>query len=367
LKLHHELAKNIKGTFGASFTNQLNSSLAEEKLIPGYGANSFGVFAFEQIDLKKFTISVGGRFDTKKLHVDRTVFEKDSLGNPTKLVNEQNLTFNALTGSVGAVYKFTEGLSAYSNIGRGWRAPSEYELFVDGIHEGTGRYDKGLRTLNSNSEPKPELSLNVDVGIRFSNNKIRFETAAYRNEIDNFIYPAPTGAFYVVTDLNTGDTTLRLPIYDINQAKSVFYGYEYNLDFQPLKWFVLNATGDYVISKNFLTENPRPFTPASKNILGFKVQKSKLSKLLNPYAGLELKFVSAQNMVDPLEAKTDRYTLLNASAGFEFPFAKSIASVDFSVDNLLNTKYVDHMSRYRYYALNPGRSFNLHLSAPFSF
>jgi iron complex outermembrane recepter protein len=37
------------------------------------------------------------------------------------------------------------------------------------------------------------------------------------------------------------------------------------------------------------------------------------------------------------------------------------------IDNIINTKYVDHLSRYKSYAMNPGRSINLQLSVPFRF
>ena len=134
-----------------------------------------------------------------------------------------------------------------------------------------------------------------------------------------------------------------------------------------MKWLVLSASGDYVKTKNDATGNPLPFTPPMKNIFELKLQKTQMGKLLNPYVKFVAKVVSEQNQTDPLEAKTDGYTLLNAGIGFDFVFTNSVASVDFSVDNLANTKYVDHLSRYKGYAMNPARSFNLQLNVPFKF
>ncbi len=62
--------------------------------------------------------------------------------------------------------KHAKDLDIFSNIGRGWRAPSEFELFVNGEHEGTGRYERGLVTVNSSYSPKPEESINLDLGIK---------------------------------------------------------------------------------------------------------------------------------------------------------------------------------------------------------
>jgi iron complex outermembrane receptor protein len=102
--LHHDLTKNISGTLGASFTNQSNESVAEEKLIPNYNANTFGIYLLEKLNTKYVTFSLGGRFDTKKLSVKETVFETDSLGNPSRTLMPQDINFNAVTGSFGLVY-----------------------------------------------------------------------------------------------------------------------------------------------------------------------------------------------------------------------------------------------------------------------
>ncbi|MFI5212056.1 MAG: TonB-dependent receptor domain-containing protein, partial [Ignavibacteria bacterium] len=263
-------------------------------------------------------------------------------------------TFNAFTGSFGAVYSPNSFLNIYANIGRGWRPPSEFELFVDGVHEGTVRYDKGLKTLNPLAEPKPEESLNLDLGVRLNYKNLSIQLSVYRNVVDNFIYPAPTS-----------DTIEGFQVYNIKQDKSTFYGYEYSIQFQPAKWMVISANGDYVNTENNATGNPLPFTPPMKNLLEIKFQKSSLGKFLNPYIKFTAKFVSGQDKTDPLESKTDGYTLLNAGIGFDLAFAKSVASVDLSFDNLADTKYVDHLSRYKNYAMNPGRSINLQVSVPF--
>ena len=211
-----------------------------------------------------------------------------------------------------------------------------------------------MKTLDSNSSPKPEESVNVDLGLRLNYKQLSIQLSAYRNMVDNFIYPAITG-----------DTINSLPVFDIKQAKSTFYGYEYSIQFQPAKWLLLMASGDYVMTENNATGKPLPFSPPMKNIFEFKVQKQNIGKFLNPYIKFGAKIVSAQNNVDILESKTEGYTLLNAGIGFDLSLAGSLASVDLSVDNLADTKYVDHLSRYKGYAMNPGRSINLQINVPF--
>lgn len=354
LKLHHEISSQLSGTLGVSYNRQDNKTLALEKLVPNFFANTVGVFVMEKLGLNKVTFTAGARFDTKKLNIEKTIFETDSSGNPVRTLDPQSLSFNALSGSFGVAYSPENYLNIFANIGRGWRAPSEFELFVDGVHEGTGRYERGLKILNSLAEPKPEASINFDLGLRLNYEKLSIQLSAYRNMVDNFIYPSITG-----------DTIDGLPVFEIKQDKSTFYGYEYSIQFQPAKWILLTASGDYVNTLNNATDYTLPFTPPMKNIFELKIQKQAIGSFLNAYFKLAAKVVSAQKSVDILEAKTAGYTLLNAGIGFDLNIAGSIASLDLSVDNLADRMYVDHLSRYKGYAMNPGRSFNLQLNLPF--
>lgn len=358
VRLQHTLSRNFQGTFGFSLTGSDNKSLGEEKLIPNYDSFGYGVYLSEKFEQDYFTLSGGLRYDSRKQNIKYTVFEADSTGTPEKVVSPRELTYNSVTGSFGVVVKPVTFVDVFANVGRGWRPPSEFDLYADGEHEGTGRFDRGLLTVDSNYVPEPEESLNFDVGVRVRNKYVTGELSFFRNVINNFIFPAPTGQ----TDPESG-----LPIYDIRQDKSSFIGLEYSVQIQPLEWLLFSVRGDLVNTKNEVTDNPLPFTPPMKNIVEVKLQKNSMGSFSNPYVNFTSKFVSAQNDVDPLEAPSEAYTLLSAGVGFDYMLAKSVISVDLSVTNLADTKYADHLSRYRYYAMNPGRSFNLKVSVPFEF
>ncbi|MBK8552362.1 MAG: TonB-dependent receptor [Ignavibacteria bacterium] len=358
IKLDHSLTKVINGAVGLSFETQTNQSTGEEKLIPNYNSNNFGVYLMEKMDRKFYSISLGGRFDTKNEYIKETVFETDEEGKPVTVISPNHLNFNSFSGSAGFVYKPNEDVDIFTNLGSGWRPPSEFDLYADGVHEGTGRYDIGLIVQDPALNPDPERSVNFDLGTRIRTKYVSAELSFYRNQVNNFIYPSPTGE----TDSASG-----LPIYDIRQASSSFTGYEYNIQVQPFEWTVLSFTGDYVRTKNEETQNSLPFTPPAKNIITVKFQKNNFGSLYNPYINFSTKIVSAQNDVDPLEGSSEGYTLLGTGLGFDFVLSRAIASVDFSVSNLGNLKYTDHLSRYRYYAMAPGRSYNLKFTIPFQF
>lgn len=358
VKLNHNLTKKINGAVGLSLEGQNNQSTGEEKLIPNYNANDFGVYLMEKMEKKHFTVSLGGRFDTKNEIIKETVFETDEYGNATKIVSPNELKFNSFSGSAGVVYKPLSSLDIFTNIGSGWRPPSEFDLYADGVHEGTGRFDVGIITQDSISNPEPERSLNLDFGTRIRSEYVNAELSFFSNKVNNFIYPAPTG---------TTDSSSGYPIYDIKQASSTFIGYEYKIQIQPIDWAIISFIGDFVKTKNVETSDPLPFTPPAKNIIELKFQKENFGSIYNPNINFSAKIVSAEKDVYPLEAPTEGYTLFGAGLGFDFVLSKSIASIDFSVSNLGNLKYVDPMSRYRYYAMAPERSYNLKLTIPFQF
>jgi len=356
IRLHNDLNKDLSGTVGIMVSNQQNNSLGIEKLIPGYNSISYGIYALEKYNMNRFTFSAGLRYDTKTSKIKSTVYSTDISGNPTNVINPQDINFSAFSGSAGIVFRPNENVDIFTNLGRGWRAPSEYELFVDGVHEGTNRFERGLITLNPNASPEPETSLNIDLGIRARLGMLNAEISLFNNILNNFIYPSPT---------NLIDSASGLKIFDIVQDKSTFRGIEYSLQFQPLNFILLSLNGDYIFTKNNATDNPLPFTPPAKNIIELKLQKSSLWKLYNPYFSFKARIVSPQNNVDPLETTTDGYTLFNLGIGFDYVMSNMVTSIDLSVENLFDTKYVDHLSRFKAYALDPGRSINFKISVPF--
>lgn len=358
IRLHNDLIKNLSGTVGISITNMVNQSLGIEKLIPNFNSTSFGIYGFEKYNMNKFTFSAGLRYDIKRVNIESTIMEKDSTGNVSKQINPRNIDFNSISGSFGLVYRPNDMIDIFSNVGRGWRAPSEFELYVDGVHEGTNRVERGIITQNPNASPVPEASLNIDLGIRARLKNINVEVSVFNNVVNDFIYPSPT---------NIVDPVSGLPIFNIKQDRCTFRGIEYSFQYQPISFLLLSLNGDFVITNNSANNSSLPFTPPMKNILELKLQKQQIGILYNPYFKFSARIVSGQNNVDPLEVTTEGYTLFNAGIGTDFIFTKTVASVDLSIDNIADTKYVDHLSRFKNFAMNPGRSFNLRITVPFQF
>ena len=150
---------------------------------------------------------------------------------------EQSRTYNSLTGNLGALYRATEVVALVVNVGRGFRAPSTFDLFSFGVHEGTLQFDIGDPTLGN------ETSLNADLALRIQSGTVAGEIAGFVNAVDGFIYPRPTGVF---DDDPADPEASGNQEYRISQGDARFVGFEASLDWHPVSWVELHGGADYV-------------------------------------------------------------------------------------------------------------------------
>jgi iron complex outermembrane receptor protein len=342
LKGHHAPIGSLFGTLGISLMSQTNQSLGEEKLIPGFSLLNFAGYLYEEAHFGNVVLSGGLRFDTRSVELEET----EELA-----VEAHTRNYAALTGTIGLVYRVSDPIAFSVNVGRAWRAPTPFELFVDGVHEGTFQYVTGDRNLAN------ERSFNVDIAARYVTNIVQAELNFYRNAIAGYIFASPTGEV---------DSVSGFKKYVLKQADATLLGTELSLQAQVTSWLVLNGGFDVVRGTNDQTQRPLPMIPANRLRVGAKVVGSELGTLLNPYLSLHLKTVAAQDRVEEFETPTDSYTQVDVGIGGEIALGSSRAQIDFTIDNFFNVAYRDHLNRYKEYALNPGRNIALKITIPFS-
>jgi iron complex outermembrane receptor protein len=269
---------------------------------------------------------------------------------PDLNVEAQTRNYSSVTGSLGLVYRASEPLAFTINVGKGWRAPSAFELFVDGVHEGTVQYLIGDRTL------KNEQSLNVDLSARYATNRVQTELTFFQNRIANYIFASPTGDV---------DSASGFQKYLLKQADATLLGIELSLQAQVTEWLILSGGFDYLRGTNDQNEKPLPLTPSNRFKAGAKLTVGSMGSILNPYVSVNVKTISSQKRVEEFETPTAGYTLFDIGAGGEIAIGSSRANVDVSVENLFDKAYRDHLNRFKAYALNPGRNIALKVSVPF--
>ena len=345
VRLHHRPVGPVFGTLGASAMRQRNETLADETLIPGGTTLNGAVYAAEQLVLPTLTFDAGARLDVRHLDVEAS----EDLG-----VAAQTRSYSALTGAVGAAWQPRSDLSLSANLGRAFRAPVLQELFGNGVHEGTLRFERGDAGL------RPEQSLALDVVARYLSPHVYAEVSGFANRIAGYITPRATGLF---------DAESGLQIYDFAQTTARLVGAEARLDVHPhaLHGLGLHLQADATRGTDTVLGEPLPFVPPARFQAAVEYQASALGHARDVEARFGPTFVAAQRRPDvPGEVPTDAYATWDASLAASFAMGAATATPVVAVENLFDARYVDPLSRYRPFGvLAPGRNVRVSLRVSF--
>jgi iron complex outermembrane receptor protein len=341
---HHAAGARVRGTVGLSGVYQVNDTRGPTPLVPDARARSAAGFVFEEMALGGgWSFLAGSRLDLRRLTAD---------SNGALALAPQRRDYTALSGTAGAVYRppTVEPLTLTVNLGRAWRAPTLFELFANGPHLGEARYEIGQPGL------RPEAGTNVDVGLRWQARGVRIELAAFRNSIGRFIYITPTDSFVPTPPADS------LRVYRYEQADALLTGGEASLEVELGPALTLHARTDAVRGTNRATGQPLPLVPPGRGTLGAELQGAGLGGADRGYVGAELEATTRQTRLNPLDIPTAGYTLLHLSGGFERPLLGRVARVDLAIRNVTNVSYRSFLSRYKEFALDPGRDVVIRLS-----
>jgi hemoglobin/transferrin/lactoferrin receptor protein len=141
------------------------------KPFPNTTYTQTGAFAQDEIELGKFSIIPGLRFD----HYD---LKPSAAGYTGTLVS---LSDQALTPKIGLIWRASPAFAPYAQWAKGFRAPTPDQVnnsFSNPIH--------GYGSIG-NPNLKPERANSLEVGFRGRHENLRYSLAAFDNRYDNFI------------------------------------------------------------------------------------------------------------------------------------------------------------------------------------
>ncbi len=332
---HHAINDAVHGALGASGLLQNNDSRGPILLIPGATTVSAAAFAFEEATAGMWTIAAGARLDHRNTAADALI------GSST----DRNISWTEPSGNVGVVFRPVRMLSLTANAGAAWRAPTLFELFANGPHLAEARYeigDSGLRA---------EKARNIDLGVRWEDALVRVELSAFRNAINDYIYITPT------TEVNGG-----LKVFRHLQADAVLTGGEGTVQVAATPQLLLRGRYDLVRGTNRNLDQPLPLMPPQRGSVGAEYHFTSTGWASNAFVSGDVEYTANQRRPNPLDVVTDSYTLINFDLGFEQRLFGRSARVDLGVRNAANTSYRNFLSRYKEFALDPGRNLILRIS-----
>lgn len=351
---HHAPLGPLVGTVGAQVFGNRFRRYGPENLVPESDGWNAGLFAFEEAEFGRWTLSAGLRYDYRSLDVLAGTVGRETRA---RFVPAQTRTYHSVTGNLGVLFRLAEPAVLVYNLGRGFRAPSSFDLFAYGVHEGTQEFLIGRPDLGN------ETSLNHDLAVRVQASDLKLEAGAFYNRISNFIYPLPTDRY---DDDPADPEASGLREYEVTQGRATFYGVEAALDWHPTRVLEIQLGTDYTRARNDDLGQPVPWIPPFRVTYTLRLNGADGRWFSAPYLSLGGETNARQDRRDPNElapgaAVPPGYTLAALGAGVTLPRAGGM-TVDLQLRNLFDTQYTRWMSRYREYAVDMGRNLLLRVT-----
>ncbi|WP_295197965.1 TonB-dependent receptor [uncultured Brevundimonas sp.] len=327
------------GAVGVQALSRNFEAIGEEAFVPSVKIDELGLYTVQRLDLGNHGFEGGLRYDRRELS-----------GTPIGGANEVTREFDNWSASAAAFIRPTAGLFLGLSLAHNERAPSEVELFADGVHIATAAYETGDLTLNSEKVTTLEGTAHYDRG-RFTG-----DLHVYHSWYNGFIDERPTGDQFYFEEEDE-----FFPIYRFVQTDAKFYGFElegaYALWQDGDRKLSLEGAADYVHAQT-------DFGPAAR-IPPYSVTGRLAWTSTRFDASAEVRHVGEQDRVaNEFELPTDDYTLVNASVAVR-PFAQQNVTLFAEARNLTDEEAREHVSFLKDIAPLPGR--NLRVGVAYRF
>jgi iron complex outermembrane receptor protein len=311
-------------------------------------------FVVEEVGQGALRMQAGARYDWAR-YVPRDTTAFVTAGGERVPVRPR--TFGSVSGSLGLLYEVFPEIRVGASLNRAYRTPDFNELYSNGPHLAANSYDVGDPSLAE------ETGLGIDGFIRVSRPQLRAEVAAFRNQLNNYIFPSSRGR--VERGLQGGR-----PRFQYTNEDAVFTGLEGDVDWSVTPRLVVEGTASYVrgtftsareeipvfngADTTFIAASVYPpFIPPLNGRVGVRYEDDRY------FLGGGVRMAARQERLGDFEDPTAGYATGNVSAGVRLFRGSRLHMLTLSVDNVLDTEYRNHLSRVKEIMPEPGRNISL--------
>lgn len=324
------------GAIGVQTLSRTFEAIGAEAFVPASEVEEGGIYTVQRLDRPGWGLEGGLRYDRRSV-----------TATPLSGGSEVERDFGNWSGSAAAFIKPSPSLFLGLSLAHNERAPSEVELFADGLHVATGVYETGDVTLDNETVTTIEGTIHYAAG-RFSG-----DLHVYASKYDGFIDERDTGAVFF-------DGGESFPIFQFVQTGADFRGFEaegeYDLWSSGDRGLTVEGAVDFVRAETDLGPAAR-IPPYSLT--------SRLVWTSTPFdASLEVRHVGEQDRLANHELGTDAYTMVNLSGAWR-PFADKAVTLFAEGHNLTDAEAREHVSFLKDVAPLPGRNFRAGISYRF--
>ena len=294
------------GQIGTQFTQQKLRIEGDESLMNPNTTKKYSLFALQQKQVDNLNFQVSSRIDHQTINIDSN--QKDYRG-----------TAYSVAGATS--WEFIPDYKLSLTASHQERLPVAQELYSDGKHMATNTYEVGDDTLSK------EKSNNLELGLHFDNDSLKYNVSVFHNWFDNFIYARTLDQF----------DDFRLIQY--SQVKARFYGVDGDVSYQFTPVWKAGLFGDYVRGKLDNAGNA-PRIPGGR--LGTRIN----ADFGDGYsADAEYYHVFNQDDIANYETDTKGYNMLNLGLAYSGKVnSKTGYRLYAKANNVLDAKIYQHES-----------------------
>ncbi|MEE7546303.1 TonB-dependent hemoglobin/transferrin/lactoferrin family receptor [Xanthomonas sp. Kuri4-1] len=195
-------------------TGTLYSRQTDDSLWPDTRETDWTAYVRDKVQLldNRLTLTGGVRYDSYR-YVPETGASTDGESGYVDAAGSVGTSeFSSPTWNLGAEFALTDTQSLWTQVGRGFRAPSVNDMYGTASTTEVTRVSDGATVTvpdgKSNPDLKAERSLNLELGWRWQGERLRLGVSAFRDRYSDFIdtalYVADAGVQYRTT---TGGVT----------------------------------------------------------------------------------------------------------------------------------------------------------------
>jgi iron complex outermembrane receptor protein len=367
------------GIMGLFQNNAASPNTGVRPLIPSYNKFDAGIYAIADKHLSKnFSIEAGIRYDFSTIEATKYYlksrwdernyspefqnFIQGDFGN--QWLTKPTFTFHNFSASLGTQYSFGKEYELYFNISRAVRNPNPSEFFSDGLHHSSGLIELGDLRL------KQEKSNKIAATLQKKWSSFKITVNPFLNYIEDYMFLKPSGF----------ETTIRgaFPVWEYEQINALLTGVDFNSEWKinehwqhKLMLSYVNGkdktNNDAIIDLPPLNLNNRiSFNKKDWNNLNIELQSEVVFRQTRfPNNDFETNIIvdgELSPVLVNISSPPPGYQLLHFTSDFQFKVSKNtMATLGFSVFNLLDTKYRDYLNKQRFFTDELGRNFQLQL------
>ena len=160
------------------------------------------------------------------------------------------------------------------------------------------------------------------------------------------------------------DPNSSLDIFEMEQKNVIFYGGDIAIHYHPHNAHWLHLESNLSLLS---TEQNLPFIPQNRLNNSIKIDFKDAFDNLNSISIQYVRFFAQEIIAPPYETPSSPYNLINLgyTAEINSDQLHNLEKITYTmgVNNLLNVRYIDHLSRLKTYEIpNPGRNIFVKLS-----